>query len=211
MLPPAHKHSRLILLQVTFTMFRPLLPFLDILEPRTIKPLPAPAPGILASFAAKAKEDPSTASAIKVTIHSCTDLVLATHADAAKVYVQYEFPGHAAAVETLAQSGCSPEYEESRTFEFAPHPQSNAAFADALRTAVLRLAVLDAAADGSGETVGIANLALSCAPRSLLCNHADVTACSFHRPHRAQQVLLQLCHELTPAMDAPCVRIAQRA
>ena len=147
-------------------MYKPLLPFLDILEPRLAKPLPEPVPGIFSAFAAQAKEDPSSASAIKVTVHSCSDLVLSTHADAAKTYVQYEFPGHAAAVETLAQSGCNPAFEESRTFEFAPHPQSNAAFADALRTAVLRLVVLDAAADSSGETVGIANLALSCAPCS---------------------------------------------
>jgi hypothetical protein len=148
-------------------MHKPLLPYLAALEGQLAAPASAPQPGAFARFAAEAARDPSAASAIRVMVHSCSELILKS-ADAARTYVQYEFPGYPSAVDTAVRGGRSPEFGESRTFEFGPHPQTAAAFTEALKVSLVSFAVFDAAAAGDDAQVGVANISISCASCSSL-------------------------------------------
>jgi hypothetical protein len=164
LLPPL---SISVALQVTYLMHKPMLPFLTELEDACALPID-PQPNIFARFAASAQNDPSAASGIRVTVHVCTGLVLSTDPAAARTYIQYEFPGYPAAVDSAVRVGADPVFEESRIFEFGPNPQTAPAFCEALRVSMLSLVVFDATGEGDDTNVGICHLSLQYAPPTIL-------------------------------------------
>jgi hypothetical protein len=155
-----------VMLQVTYLMHKPMLPFLNSLD----RPQPSNGPSdahqdsIFATFAANAAHDPSKASGLRVTVHKGTDLVLnRSDPSSSRLYVQYEFPGYPQPVNSALKAGRHPEFADSRVFEFGPHPQSAAAFLNALRTALVTFAVFDAAGAGDDALVGRGDVSLQCA------------------------------------------------
>ena len=163
------------LVQITYLMYKPLLPFLK----RLADDLAGPAQqdsdaNVFARFAAEAQRDVSAASAIRVTVHSCSELQLPGGGASSHTYVQYEFPGHPTAIDTAVQPGANPRFDESRAFEFAPNPQSSPAFGEALRAGVLSFAVFDASGVGDAAQVGVCNIPLQCA-LSRLCAAPECT------------------------------------
>jgi hypothetical protein len=140
-------------------MHKPLLPYLTQFAHEIASPVD-PEPNVFARFAAEAQRDVSAASAIRVIVHSCHSLRLPSQDLSSKVYVQYEFPGYPVAVDTALKADTNPEFNESRTFEFAPNPQSSPSFCEALRKSVLTFAVFDASTVGDSSQVGVCRIPL---------------------------------------------------
>jgi hypothetical protein len=153
-----------------------------------------PEPNVFARFAAEAERDVSAASAIRVTVHSCHSLKLSSHDPASQVYVQYEFPGYLAAVDTALKPGTKAEFNESRTFEFAPNPQSSPSFCEALQKSVLTFAVFDASAVGDASQVGVCRIPLQCAPHPCIRLRTEACAlCDFVMTVPVEQVASADC------------------
>eukprot|EP00892_Ulva_mutabilis_P010113 jgi/Ulvmu1/7474/UM037_0017.1 len=108
-------------------------------------------------FAQHAKRHPASAAGLQVTIVSCAALRV-VGADSARPYVNYQFPGHPQPVDTAIQPGAAPVFEEKRTFEFAPDPQTSCLFLSKLGEERLQLHVFDAG--NAGEHVGSASVPL---------------------------------------------------
>jgi C2 domain len=152
----------MLMVQVTYLMHKPMLPFLARLD-APLAELANPQPNVFSRFAADAARDPSFASGIRVTVLACSELA-SSNREATCPYVQYEFPGFPVAVDTATKRGIQPTFKEDRTFEFAPNPQTSREFVSALRVSQLTFVVFDAAGEGDEAHIGICNVSLECGP-----------------------------------------------
>lgn len=115
-------------------------------------------------FAQHAQRHPASAAGLQVTIVSCSGLKVADPGSA-RPYVHYQCPGHMQPVDTAIQPGPDPRFDESRTFEFAPEPQTSCLFLSKLGEQSLRLHVFDAS--NGGEHIGSVDVPLRYAGASL--------------------------------------------
>jgi hypothetical protein len=112
-------------------------------------------------FAQHARRDPSTASGIRVTVHSCNNLAV-TSRERSRAYVHYIFPGYPQPIDTALRKGHRPIFQEKRVFEFGPDAQTSHVFASKLRDAFVDFSVFDAAVDGDEAHIGSTQVALKC-------------------------------------------------
>ena len=151
--------------QVQYRMAKPI-PSVSQLQEDMDRQMSALQADTLFRFAQHAKRHPAAAAGLQVTVLNCTSLRVAD-ASSTRPYVHYQFPGHPQPVDTAIQPGPDAVFDEKRTFEFAPDPQTSCLFLSKLGEERLQLHVFDAG--NAGEHVGSASVPLRCADAPCAC------------------------------------------
>lgn len=145
-------------LQILYRMARPI-PSIAKLQADMNRQVSLLQADTLFRFAQHAQHHPASAAGLQITINNCSNLRVA-NPSSAQPYVHYQCPGHMQPVDTAIQPGPDPTFNEKRTFEFAPEPQTSCLFLSKLGEEKLQLHVFDAG--NGGEHIGSVDVPLRC-------------------------------------------------